>query len=269
VEIRTIREDLTPDGSGAPRVLTHPEWRRSWPWLVQGTTTRGLDFALDGPDPTGAWAELRGATPSTAAFQARQTHGVKVGVRGPIGPGLHLVGGADGHLTAMPGALLGVTVADCVPVSIVAPRVRAVGMVHAGWRGAAGGILERAIERMSTAFGAASGDLYLHLGPSICGSCYEVGPEVHEALGFRPPPGPAPIDLRSALAARAREAGVEAERITRSAWCTLCSDREVLYSHRGGDAGRQLGFIGLSRDPEPHRLEPDGNGHPADPRGNR
>ncbi len=256
MEIRTIREVITSDGSGAPRILEHAEWRRSWPWLVQGTTTRGLDFALDGPDPAGAWAALRAATPSTAAFQARQTHGVKVGVRGPIGPGLHLVGGADGHVTGMPGALLGVTVADCVPVSIVAPRVRAVGMVHAGWRGSAAGILERAIERMSTAYGAEPVDLHLHLGPSICGSCYEVGPEVHEALGFDPPDAPTPIDLRAVLARRAGGAGVTSDRVTRSAWCTLCGGGDLLYSHRGGDAGRQLGFIGLSRDPEPPGVEP-------------
>ena len=233
-------------------MLSHPEWRRSWPWLAQGTTTRATDFAPDGPDPAGAWAALRAATPCSAAFQARQTHGTKVGVRGPMGPGLHLVGGADGHVTDTLGALLGVTVADCVPASIVAPRARAVGIVHAGWRGAAAGILERAVERITAHFGTTPDELHLHLGPSICGSCYEVGPEVHAALGLEPRTTPMPVDLRAALARRAAAVGVAPVRITRSAWCTLCSDGDLFYSHRGGDAGRQVGFIGLARDPEPH-----------------
>lgn len=248
-----------------PGMLVHPGWRTAFPWLVQGTTTRGTDFALDCPDPAGAWAGLRAATPCTAAFQARQVHGVKIGVRGPTGPGLHLVGGADGHLTRMPGALLGVTLADCVPVSIVAPRARAIGLVHAGWRGTAGGILERAIERLATEFGVAPSDLHLHLGPSICGACYEVGPEVHAALGLEAPAGPAPVDLHAVLAARARDHGIAQDRITASGWCTLCSGRDLLHSHRGGDRGRHLGFLGISADPEPRTGRPPPSGRAGRP----
>lgn len=225
--------------------LVHPEWAAAFPWLIQGTTQRPDDFALSTPGALDSWARLRAATGCTAAVHARQPHGASVGVRAPESAGLHLAADADGHVTRMPGAILGVTTADCVPVTLVAPEARTVGMIHAGWRGAAAGILDRGVDRLWSAFGVAAADLHLHLGPSICGDCYEVGPEVHAALGLAEPHGPTPIDLPEVLGRRAVELGIRAEAITRSGWCTLCTGRDLLYSHRGGDAGRQVGFVGM------------------------
>ena len=116
-------------------------------------------------------------------------------------------------------------------------------MVHAGWRGAAGGILESAVATLGDRFGVASRELYLHLGPAICGACYEVGPEVHQGLGEEVPLGPTPVDLRRNLAARAVASGVEASRTTVSALCTRCGPVD-LFSHRGGDPARQVAFLG-------------------------
>src|SRR5690606_18360795 len=101
----------------------------------------------------------------------------------------------DGHATRAPGLLLAVSVADCVPVSLVDPERRAVALLHAGWRGAAAGILERGLEVLAERLLARPEDLHVHLGPAICGGCYEVGPEVHRALGLPEPPAPAPVDL--------------------------------------------------------------------------
>lgn len=84
----------------------------------------------------------------------------------------------------------------------------------------------------------------MHLGPAICGSCYEVGPEVFGALGLPTPDGPTPLDLRAALAERAAAEGVPSTSITVSGHCTRCTD-SGLFSHRGGDAGRQVGYLGL------------------------
>jgi copper oxidase (laccase) domain-containing protein len=117
-------------------------------------------------------------------------------------------------------------------------------MVHAGWRGAAAGILERTVTVMGERFGTAPDALALHLGPSICGTCYEVGPEVHEALGEPVPTEPTPVDLPANLARRARSLGIPEAEITRSTCCTLCGPAD-LFSHRGGDAGRQIGFLGI------------------------
>lgn len=179
-------------------------------------------------------------------IHAPQPHEADVVVHeGVGGAGLHLVDAADGHATAQPGVLLAVTVADCVPVFIVDERTRSVALLHAGWRGAAAGIVERGVEVMRRAFGSAPPDLFVHLGPSICGSCYEVGPEVFDALGRPVPDRPTPIDLRVVLAGRARELGIAHARTTTSEHCTRCT-ASPLFSHRGGDAHRQAAFLGVA-----------------------
>lgn len=153
--------------------------------------------------------------------------------------------GVDGHLTDVPGLLLAVSVADCVPVSVVSPSRRVVAALHAGWRGAAAGILEAGIRRMADEFAAEPADLHVHLGPAICGACYEVGPEVHAALrpDAPPPAAPTPVDVRAVLAERAVAAGVAPENVTVSAHCTLHG--HDFFSHRGGAACRQMGVLGL------------------------
>jgi len=246
MKIRVVREERSPAAAaGHLDVLVHPEWASTWPWLAQGTTVRGVDFALAAGGAPEAWAALGATSGCAAVVHARQPHGAAVGVRGPGSAGFHLAPDADAHLTRSAGTLLGVTTADCVPATLVHPGRRVVGIVHAGWRGAAAGILERAIRRLEVSFGLPARELHLHLGPSICGACYEVGPEVHDQLGLDAPEGPTPVDLPAALADRAVARGLSTERVTRSGWCTLCTGRELLYSHRGGDAGRQVGFVGV------------------------
>ncbi len=116
-------------------------------------------------------------------------------------------------------------------------------MLHAGWRGAAAGVLEAGIAALR-GWGAAPGSLWVHLGPAICGRCYEVGPEVFAALGVAPVPADRRLDLRRVLAARAHAAGIPAAQISSSAWCTRC-DEGAFFSHRGGSSGRQLGIAAL------------------------
>ena len=176
--------------------------------------------------------------------RSRQVHGASVRLHEDLPPGEAVAGEGDGHLTRQPGLLLTVTLADCVPVFVADPPHRAVALLHAGWRGTAAGVLEAGLAAMDRAFGSAPGNLFVHLGPAICGECYEVGPEVFEALGDAPPPGPAPIDLRGAIRRRALAAGIRADRLTVNAECTLCGDGRY-FSHRRGDTGRHRGFIGI------------------------
>ena len=117
-------------------------------------------------------------------------------------------------------------------------------MVHAGWRGAAAGVLEVAVGAMVDGYGADPEAMLVHLGPAICGRCYEVGPEVFEALGQPVPESTTPIDLRAVLADRARRLGVRVERVSTSWHCTRCTESH-LFSHRGGDRERQVGFLGI------------------------
>lgn len=249
---RTVSETPAPPAPG----FVHPRWRRDFPWLVQGTTGRShqgrvLDLGLfsgasSSRDVQDGWDVLRRASGMPRVVHAHQVHGAAVRWHDDGPPGLLVAEPCDGHATDRPGILLTVTVADCVPVFVVDPGRRAVAALHAGWRGAAAGILERGVEVLGERVGSRPGDLHLHLGPSICGDCYEVGPEVFEGLGLDAPEAPTPVDLRAALVDRARAVGVAGDRITVSARCTLC-DPGGHFSHRGGDPQRQVGYLGIRR----------------------
>ncbi len=224
------------------------------PWLVQGTTGRGeggegggVDLGLFGRTPVGEalsrWRMLRVETGMRRAVHSLQVHGREILAHDTDDPGLVITEGYDGHLTRTPGVLLTVSVADCVPISIVAPgrngsSARVV-LLHGGWRGTAAGILQAGLARI----GPAAGTPQVHLGPAICGPCYEVGPEVHEALGLTIPDWPAPVDVRAVLARQAIEAGIPPASITVSDHCTRCGDG--FFSHRAGSAGRQVGVLGI------------------------
>ncbi len=165
-----------------------------------------------------------------------------VSLDSPAAPGVRLLGDADALVTQQRGVLLAVTVADCVPVFIVDAERGTLGLAHAGWRGTAAGVVERTLERME-GVGSQVGSLLVHLGPSICGECYEVGPEVTEALGL----GPADdsfVDLRRAIGDRILAAGIDPGRLTVSVGCTRC-ESERFFSYRGGDRGRRMcAFLG-------------------------
>lgn len=231
----------------------HVEWRERFPWLVQGTTGTGegepFDLGLFGAQPVGTvmdrWARMRSALTMPSVVHARQVHGAEVRrhVEAPA-PGLLVMDGYDAHTTELSGVLLSVSVADCVPVFVVDGRRRAVALAHAGWRGTAAGVLDATLRAMRLA-GSAAADLHVHMGPAICGRCYEVGPEVHAAVrADRPPPGRAPIDLRAALAEQALANALAPEHVSTSAHCTRCGPGGF-FSHRGGSAGRQMGIIGV------------------------
>lgn len=245
-----VREELV---EGPVAVARHPAWSERFPWLAQGTTTRGrpgspFDLALFGGGGSAStlerWTTLVRAERMERAVHGRQVHGgvVRFHREGP--PGLELALEGDGHVTRSPGVLVAVTVADCVPVFVVTAEPRAVAVLHAGWRGAAAGILEAGLEVFAHRLGIGPAEVHVHLGPAICGSCYEVGPEVHEALGLIRPDGPTPVDLRAVLTRRAASAGVEGRRMSVSTWCTRCGD-PPFFSHRGGDPERQAGFAGI------------------------
>ena len=250
---RRVREDAV---AGAVPRWTHPEWAERFPWLVQGTTGAGdgsesFSLGLWGRTPVGEtlerWRELRRELRMPTAMHALQVHGAKLRLHSaPAAGELILTEEVDGHLTRQPGALLTVSVADCVPIFLVDPERRAVALLHGGWRGIAAGILEAALGALADEFGSKPPDLWMHCGPSICGACYEVGPEVHAAV--RPweevPVTPLPVNLRAAVAERALGRSLLPERITISAHCTRCGPG-TFFSHRSGSRGRQVGFLGV------------------------
>lgn len=251
-----------------PSRLVHPGWAHDFRWVDQGTTTRGrganpfdlglFSGGLDEEMVRAHWVELCNSLGYARAQHARQVHGdvVRSSHPQPVrdegmpvrGEGMEdlplLTEPCDGHVTREAGVLLAVTTADCVPVFFVDPSTRAVGAIHAGWRGVAAGVFERGLDELVQYGSGGSGEVHVHMGPAICGSCYEVGPEVYERLGLTTPGRPTPIDLRRVLVDRAIEHGVPAEQISVSSHCTRCTESE-LFSHRAGDPYRQVGFIGI------------------------
>jgi YfiH family protein len=219
--------------------------------VAAGVTARDHEFDLslwsETPIGTamGRWQALRHAVGPgfDGVVVSRQVHGTALGVYREPAAGFLIREGLDGHVSAVAGLLLAVTVADCVPVYLVDPASGALGLLHAGWRGVAGRILERGIETMGEVAGTAPASLVMHCGVGICGSCYEVGPEVSEAVLGEAGPERGLLDLRDVLASRAQELGVG--RVTSSPWCTA-HDHDRFYSHRRsrGADGRMAAYLG-------------------------
>ncbi len=139
--------------------------------------------------------------------------------------------------------LLTVTVADCIPVYLAVPEKGTVGLLHAGWRGVAGGILERGLDVVKRQAFARATDIVMHCGVGICGACYEVGPEVLARFEARAGTGPQQLDLRAVLVEQARRLGVG--EVSVSPWCSA-HDRDRFFSHRasGGRDGRMVAYLG-------------------------
>ena len=214
------------------------------------TTTRAAgSFGLASAEPVrdvmGRWNELRRElSPGGSRFAtASQVHGSQVVVHQPGWDGWLRVPDADGHLSAERGTALAVTIADCVPVFLAHPS-GAIALLHSGWRGTAGRIVERGIDAL-THLGFPAAELHLHTGPAICGLCYEVSADVYAELTGTNPGRSATVDLRALIADHARTRGVRS--ITTSSSCTRC-DNDRFYSHRAGDDGRQLGVMIADRD---------------------
>ena len=138
----------------------------------------------------------------------------------------------DAHLTTRQDLALLVLVADCLPVALSGGEQ--VAMVHCGWRGLAGGILAKAVERFDSPPAAA-------VGPGIGRCCYEVGDEVRERFDARFSDG-AMLDLRAIADALLRATGVE--QVTHVDLCTSCR-ADLFFSHRRdrGVTGRQGGLV--------------------------
>src|SRR5207248_1702331 len=146
---------------------------------------------------------------------------------------------ADTSLAEVPKEVaLAVGVADCVPVFIAHPS-GIVALLHSGWRGTAAHITTEAIAALAR-YGLPPDELAIHLGPAICGRCYEVSADVREQLTGQPVTRAGHVDLRSLIAEHAGETGVQ--KISVSAYCTKC-DNDRFFSHRAGDKGRQVGVI--------------------------
>jgi YfiH family protein len=173
-------------------------------------------------------ATALGFEPGQVVF-ARQVHGTRLIEHPREGDIVE----ADGHVLREGGAAALVFVADCLPVALAGPAGLA--MVHAGWRGLAGGILGEAATAVQASAAA--------IGPGIGPCCYEVGDEVLSAfagLGEGVAEGRM-LDLPEVARRLLAEAGVE--RVEAAGLCVSC-EKELFFSHRRdqGRTGRQAGI---------------------------
>ena len=180
---------------------------------------------------------------------ARQVHGAEVlwvGAQAAASGLIDLTAHeADALVTTQRGVGVAVRVADCVPILIADADAAAVAAVHAGRVGLLSGVIEAAVAALREVSAA---PLRAWVGPHICGTCYEVPPEMAQDAAARlgiPVPttrwGTPGIDLGQGAVCRLTEAGVE---VTEVNPCTL--EGEHLHSHRGNSAGRLAGIIWLA-----------------------
>ncbi len=186
----------------------------------------------------------------------------------------------DALVTAIPGFLLVVQTADCVPILLADTRKRVVAAVHSGWRGTLRRIAAKTVGRMRQEYGCQPSDILAVIGPSIGPCCYEVGREVAREFesqfpqagdwfqgpfdnlsttedpidlpwltmippGHQAPPATVRLDLEAANRHILAEAGVSPERIFSTGLCTACR-RDLLFScRRERVTGRLMAAIGL------------------------
>lgn len=166
----------------------------------------------------------------------------------------------DGQITNESDVVLYCLGADCVPVFIVDTEKRVVAAVHAGWKGTVNNIVSSAIEKMILSFGCNPKNMKAAIGPSICGSCYEVSGDVayqfiekyRDLAVVRPsednitadPNGKFFLNLWEANRINLQKEGLEPNNIEISGYCTKCNP-DMLFSHRfhGERRGVNIGFI--------------------------
>ncbi|MFH1942662.1 MAG: peptidoglycan editing factor PgeF [bacterium] len=153
----------------------------------------------------------------------------------------------DGLLTDEENFALVVQVADCLPIYMYDATRRAMGMIHAGWRGTLLSISSKAVSAMKKHFGTNPRELQVFLGPSIGPCCYEVGDEVSSSFSEKYVLN-GKLNLWQCNADQLETAGVKRERIAMSRLCTVCHS-DWFFSHRasGGKTGRMMAVVMLNQ----------------------
>ena len=243
------------------------------PRIVQGFTTRRGGVGVPPYDTLNLGAHV-GDTPqaveanrqrvwSDLGFEAgqvalaEQVHGDGVAVV-TAGTGMTPVPGADALVTNVPDLLLMLLFADCVPVYLADPTRKAIGLVHAGWRGTEANIAAKTVAMLASEFGSMPSSCVAAIGPSIGGDSYEVGPEVADR--FRTLPGSRAanvvlprnemtgtytLNLRAVIFLQLLSAGLKAASIAVCDEDTFRNRRDFFSYRRDGVTGRMGAFLGM------------------------
>lgn len=241
----------------------------SWlPRVVQAFTTRGggvsygsyesLNMSSSVGDAPKCVAENRRRVVAAVAGSAftvvapEQVHGDTVALIDEASAGEAIQ--ADALITGIPNILLMMYFADCVPVYLCDPRRSAIGLVHAGWRGAAKNIAGKAVESMRQQLGVEPWTLLAAIGPSISAANYEVGKDVVDEIWDAIPMGASQavvprsdlagtylLNLRMIVFAQLQAAGLDPDNIAVSDECTFANRKEFFSHRRDGRSGQAVG----------------------------
>jgi YfiH family protein len=209
-------------------------------------------------DDIGAVEENHRRALSLFGFEVDQTvspyqvHGARVGLvgrahRGTVQPS------CDALVTDTPGVPLLLRFADCVPILLYDPVRRAIGVAHAGWRGAMANVVGATVRALVERLGCEPDRVWAGIGPAIGPCCYEVEADVVAAVQTACPvdarisrqaAGRTFLDLPGVVRTQLQAAGVSW--IEDSNLCTACHVDEF-FSHRleRGTTGRFGVLMGL------------------------
>nr|WP_255681963.1 peptidoglycan editing factor PgeF [Luteimonas sp. BDR2-5] len=233
-----------------------PRWLRQ----VHGTEVRRFDRPHPGPLPqAGEGAE---AAPHVLDHRGRQPV-----IAAPAFPPLPLAGegrgeGASAHAdlpeadasaTEIPGTVLAILTADCLPVVFAAMDGSEVAAAHAGWRGLAAGVLERTLDAMTTP----AAEIVAWLGPAAGPDAYEIGAEVFDAFTGPDPdasaafvatrPGHWRVDLYALARRRLAAAGMRRDAIHGGTHCTIGEPQRFFSHRRDARTGRMATLVWIAQ----------------------
>lgn len=218
--------------------------------------TRQLPAELEASIQIGAITMGPSTFPTIVSL--KQIHSTRVTVLDrPVMPGELTPGEGDALVTNQPHVLLVVRTADCVPVLLVDHDAGVIGAIHAGWRGAVGGIVPKTLQACVEQLGAEVAHMQVAIGPSIGFCCYEVDAPVIEPLHTHYPDwvgvfqettaGKGMLDLKKLIWHQILASGVPEHQVERLEHCTRCRE-DLFFSYRreGKVNGTMMSGIMLS-----------------------
>lgn len=174
----------------------------------------------------------------------RQTHSVNVSKVDSIPVELNET---DAVISSLDNTVIGVNTADCVPIILYDPITNLKAAIHAGWRGAVGGIVINTVRELN-ALGANLSNIIGAIGPCICTDCFEVGEEVAsqfpEQFVIREKDVKPHVDLVGYVASQLTSEGIKQANINMSPKCTLCNSK-TLFSARASGINSGRIFTGI------------------------
>ncbi len=254
------------------RLLDYPEYVHGFTTRLGGVS-KGIYSSMNlsftrGDDPEAVMenyhkiAEAMGfALENAVASHQTHTANIRVVTEDDAGSGIlreRNYQDIDGMITNREGLTLITYYADCVPLFLIDPVHRAIGLAHSGWRGTVQKIGRKTVQKMQEEFGSDPKNLQAAIGPSICQDCYEVSEEVirefkeafnrdiWEKLWYEKANGKYQLNLWEANRQVFLEAGLQREQIAMPDLCTCCNP-ELLFSHRAshGRRGNLAAILGI------------------------